>query len=672
MSLTNEDLIEMYRRLLRIRYFEEEACEQQTKGTVPGPLHTSTGQEAAVVGACMALRESDYLTGNHRSHGHPIAKGAALDPLMAELMGKKTGVCKGRGGSMHLADFTIGSLGESGIIGAGIPVATGAGLSAQVRGTDQVCVCFFGDGASNEGTFHESLNMAAIWKLPVIYFCENNRYAATTPAIDSTSVENIADRAAGYGIPGVVVDGQDALAVFAVTSSAVQRAREGSGPSLIEAKTYRFREHADGVPIPGFYRTSEEIEQWKQRDPIQIHRQRLLAEGVLKEEQASEIEEQVRAEIAGALEFALQSELPEADDAFEYLYSNPIGGAHAPSGRTESARTRHTQSQPEAGTTPREITYFEAIHEAAREEMQRDERVILIGEDIGLHKITGLLGTLRPHQLYSTPISENSFAGMAIGAAMTGLRPIVDMMIASFIYLAMDQLVNQAAKIRYMSGGQTRLPVVFRASMWHNGSNAAQHSDRPYPMFMNVPGLKIVVPATPYDMKGLLKAAIREDDPVLVFEDNDLWFQKGPVPQEDYVVPLGVADVKREGSDITVVAIGAAVGQALEAAEALSGEGISLEVIDPRSLVPLDKATILESVARTGRLVLVDPAHKTNSAAAEIAALVAEEGFGSLKAPILRVTTPDVQIPFSPPMEKPLYPNREKIVAAVRQQLQGS
>jgi pyruvate dehydrogenase E1 component beta subunit len=331
--------------------------------------------------------------------------------------------------------------------------------------------------------------------------------------------------------------------------------------------------------------------------------------------------------------------------------------------------SRKKASATETPSAQREITYFDAIFEAQREEMQRDERVILIGEDVALYASTGLLAGFGPNRLLSAPISENSFVGMAVGAAMTGLRPIVDLTIASFLYLAMDQLVNHAAKIHYMSGGQAKVPAVFRASMWHNGSNAAHHSDRPYPMFMNVSGLKLAVPATPYDMKGLLKAAIREDNPVLLFEDNDLWFQTGPVPEGDYVVPLGVADVKREGHDVTVVAIGATVGHALAAADELLADGCSVEVIDPRSLVPLDKRTILDSVAKTGRLVLVDLANKTSGAAAEIAAIVAEEAFSSLRAPVLRVTTPDVHIPFSPAMEKPLYPTKDKVVAAVRRQL---
>ena len=314
----------------------------------------------------------------------------------------------------------------------------------------------------------------------------------------------------------------------------------------------------------------------------------------------------------------------------------------------------------------RELSYVEAIFEAEQQEMDRDERVILIGEDIYLYSGSGLL-TVDAKRLRSTPISENSFCGIAVGAAMTGLRPIVDLTIASFAYLASDQIINQAAKLHYMTGGHARIPVVFRASMWHNGSNAAQHSDRPYPMFMNAPGLKIVAPATPADMKGLLKSAIRDDDPVMVFEDNDLWFRRGPCPADpDFLVPIGVADVKRAGSDLTIVSVAGCLPHALGAADALAAEGVAAEVIDVRTLVPLDRETILRSVAKTGRLVVVDYAHRTCGAAAEIAAIVAEDGFASLRRPIQRVTTPDVNIPFAPALEKPLYPSAARIAAAAR------
>jgi pyruvate dehydrogenase E1 component beta subunit len=313
------------------------------------------------------------------------------------------------------------------------------------------------------------------------------------------------------------------------------------------------------------------------------------------------------------------------------------------------------------------ITYMDAINQALGEEMARDENVILIGEDIALYGARGFYGEVDESRIRSAPISENSFAGMGVGAAITGLRPVVDLTIASFVYLASDQIINQAGKLRFMTGGQVSVPVVFRASMWHNGSNAAQHSDRPYPMFMNAPGLKVLVPSTPSDMKGLLKSAIRDDDPVVIFEDNDLWFIKEEVSDDpDFLVPIGVADIKKAGSDVTVVSIGGCLQPSLAAANKLEAEGISVEVLDPRTLVPLDKATIIRSVEKTGRLVIVDYAHRTNSAAAEIAAIVAEEAFGSLRGPIQRVTTPDVHIPFSPALEKQLYPSTEDVLTAVK------
>ncbi len=313
------------------------------------------------------------------------------------------------------------------------------------------------------------------------------------------------------------------------------------------------------------------------------------------------------------------------------------------------------------------ITYLDALALAQREEMARDPSVIIIGEDISLYAAGGAYGNIDSKRIRSAPISENGFSGMAVGAAMTGLRPIVDLTIASFIYLASDPIINQAAKLRYMTGGQVRIPIVFRASMWHNQANAAQHSDRPYPMFMNVPGLKIVAPATPSDAKGLLKAAIRDDDPVLVFEDNDLWGMREEVPTDpDFLVPIGKAAVRREGSGVTIVSVAGCLKPSLAAAVALAADGISAEVIDVRTLVPLDTDTILNSLGKTGRLVIVDYAHRTCGAAAEIAAIAAEDGFDLLKKPIRRVTTPDVPIPFSPPMEKPLYPNSRTIQAAAR------
>lgn len=322
-GLRPEHALEAYRRMVRIRQFEEEAMRRALAGEFSG-MHSSSGQEAAIVGACLALRDDDYITGTHRSHGHPIGKGADLKPLMAELYGKSTGICKGRGGSMHLADRKVGIIGESAIVGGGIPLATGAGLSIQIRGTDQVSLCFFGDGAANQGTFGESLNLAAIWKLPVIFFCENNLYAISTPVAKSHGQPDIALRAAGYGMPGLIVDGQNLAEVHASTSAAVSRARRGEGPTLIEAKTYRFEEHCLNLLVPIPYRAPQELELYKsQRDPLVLHRQEMLKSGIA-EAQITAIEREVAREVADAVTFARESPQPDPADVYHYLYSNPI------------------------------------------------------------------------------------------------------------------------------------------------------------------------------------------------------------------------------------------------------------------------------------------------------------------------------------------------------------
>jgi pyruvate/2-oxoglutarate/acetoin dehydrogenase E1 component len=316
------------------------------------------------------------------------------------------------------------------------------------------------------------------------------------------------------------------------------------------------------------------------------------------------------------------------------------------------------------------MSYLDAIVQAQVEEMERDDRVIMMGEDIAIYGSGDLVERFGSNRIWPMPISEPGFAGVGIGAAITGLRPIIDFNIASFMYLASDQIINQASKLRFMTGGQIKVPIVFRVCMYYGASIAAQHSDRPYPLFMNVPGLKIISPTSPADVKGLLKAAIRDDDPVIFFEDTKLWPVKEDVPTDpDHLVPIGKADIKRAGNDVTIVAISGAMRPTLEAAKALAEQKISVEVIDPRTLKPLDMDTIIKSVAKTGRLMVVENAHRMVSASSEIAAIVAEEAFETLKRPIIRLTAPDVHVAFSPALEKALYPSKEQIIAAVKRLL---
>ena len=325
MTLDQQLLLEMQRRMLRIRRFDERASKMVKRGAIPGTVHTSIGQEAQVVGACMALGDSDYMSGNHRSHGHPIGKGSPLGPLMAELVGKATGVCGGKGGSLHLADFAVGSLGESGIVGSSIPIATGAALSSKVLGNGRVSLAFFGDGAANQGCLYEAMNLAGVWALPIIFLCENNQYALSTPA-HTVTAGVIVDRAAGFGMPGVrVEDGQDVLKVYEACKAAVDRARSGGGPTLVEVVTYRFNEHSEGLRLGTDYRNADERAEWTSRDPIVLFRQRLIDDGVATPEQLDAIEVEVLAEVDEAVRFTDESPFPDPSMAFADLYTEPIG-----------------------------------------------------------------------------------------------------------------------------------------------------------------------------------------------------------------------------------------------------------------------------------------------------------------------------------------------------------
>ena len=319
LNLCKEKLVGMYRKLLEIRIFEEKVFELYAQNLVPGTIHLYAGEEAVAVGVCSNLRKDDYITSTHRGHGHCIAKGAQPKRIMAEILGKKTGYCKGKGGSMHIADFSVGMLGATAVVGAGLPIAMGAGLSIKLSRTDNVVACFFGDGASNQGTFHEAINMAAIWNLPVIFVCENNVYAMGTRRSRVMLIENIADRAQAYGISGVVVDGNDVLAVYEAAQKAVERARRGEGPTLVECKTYRHKGHSRIDPAK--YRPKEEVEEWLRKDPIKRFREKLMQIEVLTETEFQQVEKEVLAEIDEAAKFALQSPFPDPEDALKDVYA---------------------------------------------------------------------------------------------------------------------------------------------------------------------------------------------------------------------------------------------------------------------------------------------------------------------------------------------------------------
>jgi 2-oxoisovalerate dehydrogenase E1 component len=650
MTPSKQELLDLYEAMQRIRRFEEGVSEQFAAGKIPGFVHLCIGQEGVAVGACASLNPDDYITSTHRGHGHLIAKGGELGRMMAELYGKETGYCRGRGGSMHIVDVGLGILGANGIVGAGTQIAAGAGLSSKVRSSGQVVVCFFGDDASTEGMFHESMNLAALWDLPVIFMCENNLYGQFTPYEKHTRVPDVAEKARAYGVPGVIVDGNDVLAVRDATDEAASRARSGGGPTLIECKTYRWRGHMEG-DVYG-YRTEAEIEEWKEKCPISNFRSRLIAEGVASQEEFDDIDKRVEAAVSAAIEFAETSPDPDPSTATENVYS-----AESPS--VEIPKSDEIDQLPMAM----------AIQQTLQEEMERDESVVILGEDvaIGVFGVTaGLIAKFGENRVLDTPISENVIAGAAVGAAMTGLRPVAEIEFGDFLTCCMDPIINQMAKLRFMTGGQVTLPLVIRTNTGSGFSAGAQHSQSLEALLMHVPGLMIAAPSTPRDAKGLLRTAIRSDNPVLFFEHKGIYFNPGAVPKGEYTIPFGTADIKRAGADVTVVAFAAMVNKVLTVAERLGEEGISVEVIDPRTLVPLDTQTIIESVEKTGRLVIAEEGCLTGGFGAEVAAIAAKEAFDYLDAPIERVAARDTPVPFAPKLESTVVPGEDRIEEAIR------
>ncbi len=655
--MTTERLLSLFRTMLIIRHTEEELARCHQRGLIFGACHTYVGQEAISTGVCAHLTNEDPIFSTHRGHGHAMAKGMPPGELMAELFGRVTGCSRGRGGSMHLFSPGIGMMGTSGIVGPCILQACGGGYSAKLMKTGGVAVAFFGDGAVNNGAFHEGLNMASIWKLPVLFICENNQFATEVPFAYSSGIPDVGRRAENYGLPGFEVDGNDVMAVTEVAGNAVARARAGAGATLIECKTYRTRAHAEGMG-DFTYRTRVQVDDWKRRCPIVSFRKRLLTEFEIEESRIQQIESEILALVAESRQFAENSPMPEPASAAVNVYAAPRAVACS-------------QSLSKPQTEKRERTFTQATHEALSEEMAVNPRIFVMGEGIGIRggnfKTTaGLYDIYGPERLCDTPISERGFVGLAGGAAMTGTRPVIDFMFADFILDSIGEIVNQIAKMQYMSSGRLKMPVLLRGCIGIGHSAATHHSGSYYGMYAQVPGLRVVVPSNAFDAKGLMKHALRCDDPVMFLEHREILTTKCHVPEEDYEIEFGRAAVVRSGRDVTVVALARMVHLTLSICEELEREGISVELIDPRTVSPLDTETILQSVARTGRLLIVDEPPASCGFAAEIAAQVTDAGFNDLDAPIRRLTGVFTPTPYSPPLEAAVVPTAAAISDAIR------
>ncbi len=644
----------------RIRSFEEHLSQAFREGKLPTEaIHLSIGQEAIAAAVCMNLRATDYLNTTHRGHGHIIAKGADLELMMAEIYGKSAGQCGGKGGSMHVTDGNLSILGANGIVGAGYLLAMGAGFSVKQQGRSDISVVIAGDGSVNQGMFHEAANMAGLFHLPVLFVIENNLYGEFTPVERHSAVPEVYRRAAAYGIAAQRLDGNDPAGLSAAIRRITQEIRETGEPQLVELMTYRWHGHMEGEPE--LYRSVEEKERFKQDDPIPRLEKEMLASGVIDEPGIERIREDARNEVQAAVQFALEAPRPEQSALMTDVY--------APD---DASLFTGTFREPVDGC--REISVSQAVNEAIAEEMAADDKVFLWGEDVTLggyfNVAEGLVDRFGTQRVVDTPISENAIVGGAVGAAMTGMRPIAEILFGDFLTCCMDPILNQAAKLRYMTGGQVSVPLTIRTPVGTGIGMAAQHSQSMERFFFGVPGLIVVAPSDAYTTKGLLKSAIRSDNPVLFFEHKLLYPDPGKVPDGDYVLPLGKARVVKQGKDVTIVSHLLGVSISLDAAGILEEAGIDAEVVDLATLYPMDSKTILESVAKTGRLVALEEGTCTGGIGAEVIARVSIAGNDLLKAPPLRIGAPECPVPYAKNIENAMLPDpqgvAERITNALR------
>jgi 2-oxoisovalerate dehydrogenase E1 component len=725
-GLPADEAVRMYDHLLHIRHFEETIVLLKSARYKPlpkfrfiGATHLSIGQEAVAVGTMAALNPDDYITSTHRGHGHSIAKGAfaleradtarlleflgdrageydfdrsdrdaAFDAAlqehlfrtMAELFGKEEGYCRGRGGGMHIADFHVGHLGANAIVGGSYAMATGAAMAADKLGDGKVCVCLVGDGATNNGIAHEAYNFATMAQFergcPVIYLIENNQYGMTGQQVgEVTGIRRLARRGSGYNDENMhaeVVNGMDPLAVRDAVKRAAEKCRNGEGPVLLECITYRYKGHSLSDDCKS-YRSEDEECAWHEVDPLKTFPAQLMEAGVLDEAGVAARGKAAEERIERAAVMAGAATDPDPSSIYEGLLADTTSDDIGSEWATPEDALKSPAAKARRDGAGR-ILARHAVAEALMEEMLRDRRVILYGEDVadygGAFGATrGLIEIFGRERVFNTAISEAAICGTAAGAAMAGLRPVAELMYIDFLPMAMDQVGNQAAKNRYMFGGKATLPMVIRTSIGGGKGYAGQHSQSLEALVTMFPGLKVVTPSSAYDLKGLLKSSIRDDNPVIFIEHQHLYTSKDPVPEDDYTIPLGVGKIIREGTDITVVAYSFMAQVAAEAAQMAEEEGISVELIDPRTLIPLDTEMINSSVNNTGLLLIVQQAPATGCYGEHIAYQAQDACFEALKKPVRIVAAHDVPPPMAEPLESENIPSPEKILRNIRELL---
>ena len=649
-QFSNTELRELLHALLIPRVIEEHMLRLIRHSRI-SKWFSGYGQEAIAVGCTWALRKTDVILPLHRNLGVWTTRQVPLRPLFCQMMGKAGGYTQGRDRTFHFGLPEKRLVGMISHLGAMLPVACGIAQAAQLKGNKDIAVVFCGDGATREGDFHEACSLAGIWDLPVLFIVENNGYGLSTPTEEAVPIANLADAASGYGFPGISVDGNDVLSVVTAVQSAAAHARQGGGPTLLEMKTFRRRGHEEASGVK--YVPQALMEEWAAKDPVELYAARMIENEVVTPREIEAMRGEISREIKAASEYALAQPLMESTASRE---KNSVFAIR-------SAPLRQPDGEPS------ELRFVDAICEAMRQAMEEDERVLLMGQDVagygGVFKASaGLLEQFGALRVRNTPIMESGVLGAALGLTLEGFRPIIEMQYADFISCGFNQIVNNLATTHYRWNAPVN--VTIRAPFGGHIGAGPFHSQSKEAWFCHVPGLKVAVPSTPYDAKGLLLASVADPNPVLYFEHKYLYrSQRGEVPNAAFDVPLGKAARLCSGGDATIVTYGLGVQWALEAAQLQQQNGFSVEVIDLRTLIPWDQDTVLHSLKKTGRLLILHEATMTGGFGAEVAARITEKGFEYLDAPPVRVASLDTPVPFSINLEKEIFSARARLQEAL-------
>ncbi len=691
-------LTSMLSQLVLIRTFEEFVLELAAEGLIHGPAHSSIGQEGGAVGSVIGLTTQDTVNGSHRGHHQFLAKvlghlhPEGIDPTkpvpddvrevmlrtLREICGLDKGFSHGRGGSMHLQWLEAGAIGTNAIVGGGVPLAAGSAWAHRHAGTDAVAVTYFGDGATNIGSTLETFNLAAAWKLPVLFFIENNLYAVSTHVAEVTAESRLSGRGPGFGIPSWKVDGMDPLAVYLATQEALGHLRAGHGPALIEADVYRYF-HQNG-PFPGSsfrYRTKEEEAEWRARDPLDRTARHLVRRGILSQDDVDTAvarSKELMAELGDVLLEPRPGGKPKERQIKASEWPDPAFVDHGVRGDlSELAGLEFTDETDFAGQL-QDVKYIDAVAGVLGRRFDTDQRLVIMGEDIhrlngGTNGATRGLKEAYPDRVLGTPISENAFAGLGGGVALDGrFRPVVEFMYADFLWVAADQLFNQIGKARHMFGGDNSVPFVLRTKVAMGAGYGSQHSMDPAGIVATSGGWRIVAPSTPFDYVGLMNTALACDDPVLVIEHVDLYASTGPgLPDSyDHYLPVGTAAVRRTGSALTILTYGVMTPYTLEA---VASTGVDAEVIDLRWLdrASLDWDSIGESVRKTNTVLIVEQGAVGTSYGGWLADEIQRRLFDWLDAPIERVTGGVASPSISKVLERAAFARSEEVAAKLRE-----